>query len=100
MRTVIQFIKMPASESLEAKTKQKLRKFYDRYSKISKINVFFKKENDPSPRGNICRIEFSLPGPKIFASANEANFWLALYKTLHDLERQMKKRKMQYQFIK
>ena len=43
--------------------------------------------------GNICEIELSLPGPKIFASSKEKNFELAAKNTVADLTKQLKKRK-------
>jgi len=38
-------------------------------------------------------MELSLPGPKIFATSNEANYEDAVKHTIKDLEKQLKKRK-------
>jgi putative sigma-54 modulation protein len=46
--------------------------------------------------GNICDMEVSLPGPKLFATSNEKNYEMAIKETISDIERQLKKRKAKF----
>lgn len=89
----IQYVKMLTSESMTEIVTKKLNKLGEKYDWIINANVFFKLENDPTGNGNICEIELSLPGPKIFASSSEKNFELAAKNTISDLIKQLKKRK-------
>ncbi len=89
----IQYVKMLTSESMTEIVTKKLNKLGEKYEWIINANVFFKLENDPTGNGNICEIELSLPGPKIFASSSEKNFELAAKNTISDLTKQLKKRK-------
>ncbi len=93
MKTNIQFIQMPTSETMEDYVQEKLNKLYKKYDWIIKTDVFFKKENDPKGKGKICDMELSLSGPRIYASSNEKNFELAFKESLSDIEKQLKKRK-------
>ncbi|PKA84501.1 putative sigma-54 modulation protein [Ulvibacter sp. MAR_2010_11] len=92
----IQFVKMKTSESMSAYTTKKLQKIEKKYEWVVRIEVFFKKENDPTEKGHICEMEVSLPGPKIFATSNEKNFEMAVKETISDLEKQLKKRKQKF----
>ncbi len=94
MKTIIQFVQMPASDSMKTYVRQKLDKLFKKYEWIVKADVFFKKENDPTGKGKISTIELSIPGPKIYATSNEENFGFAFKETLKDVERQLKKRKV------
>ncbi len=89
----IQYVKMLTSESMTEIVSKKLNKLGEKYEWIINANVAFKLEKDPSGKGNICEIELSLPGPKIFASSKEKNFELAAKNTVADLTKQLKKRK-------
>ncbi len=93
MKTNIQFVQMPTSETMEDYVQEKLNKLYKKYDWIIKTDVFFKKENDPKGKGKICDMELSLSGPRIYASSNEKNFELAFKESLSDIEKQLKKRK-------
>jgi len=93
MKTIIQFVNMPTSETMEAYTIKKLERLHKVYDAIIALNVFFKKENDSKGKGNICEMEISIPGPRLFASSNEKNFELAVKNTISDLEKQLEKRK-------
>ena len=93
MKTNIQFVQMPASETMEGYVYERLDKLYKKYDWVIKSDVFFKKENDPKGKGKICDMELSLPGPKIYATSNEKNFELAFKETLSDIEKQLEKRK-------
>jgi len=88
----IQFVKMPASEALMGRTEKRLQKLSKKYDWIIKAEVFFKLGKDVV-NNNICEIELSLPGPKIFAASKEKTFEMALKETLLDVGRQLKKRK-------
>jgi len=89
----VQYVKMQTSESMTEIVSKKLNKLGDKFEWVINANVIFKLENDPAGNGNICEIELSLPGPKIFASSKEKNFELAAKNTVMDLTRQLKKRK-------
>ncbi len=89
----VQYVKMRNSEYMTEFVSKKLNKLGNKYEWIISANVFFKLENDSSRKGNICEIELSLPGPKIFASSKEKNFELAAKNTISDLSKQLKKRK-------
>lgn len=92
----IQYVKMLTSDSMTEIVSKKLNKLGEKFEWIIKANVFFKLEKDPAGKGNICEIELSLPGPKIFASSKEKNFELAAKNTISDLTKQLKKRKATY----
>ncbi len=89
----VQYVKMLTSESMTEIVSKKLNKLGNKYEWIISANVAFKLEKDPGGKRNICEIELSLPGPKIFASSKEKNFELAAKNTVSDLTKQLKKRK-------
>ena len=89
----IQYVKMPTSEAMNEYVEKKLQKLAEKYEWLIRAEVSFKMENNVYGKGNICEIEVSLPGPKIFASSKDASFEAAAKETLLDLERQLKKRK-------
>ena len=89
----VQYVKMLNSESMTQYVSKKLNKLGNKFQWVISANVFFKLENDPAGNKNICEIELSLPGPKIFASSKEKNFEWAAKNTLSDLTKQLKKRK-------
>ncbi len=93
MKTDIQFVNMPTSDSMQEYTLNKLENLYKKYEDIIHTSVFFKRENNPKDLGRICEMELSLAGPRIFASSNEKNYELAVKNTISDLEKQLKKRK-------
>jgi len=92
----IQYVKMPTSESMNEYIKQKLQKIADKYEWLIRADVSFKMENNVYGKGNMCEIELSMPGPKIFASSKEETFEAAAKETINDLERQLKKRKAKF----
>ncbi len=96
MTTHIQYIKMPASESMSNYMEQKLDKLAQKYDWLIRADVNFKMENNEYGKGNICEIELSMPGPKIFASSKEETFEAAAKETISDLEKQLKKRKAKF----
>ncbi|MGB5818939.1 MAG: ribosome-associated translation inhibitor RaiA [Saonia sp.] len=93
MKVEIQYVQMATSDSLSTIVTDKLQKLSNKFPWVIKAQVFFKRENDPSEMGQICEIELSAPGPRIFARSNEDNFEKAATNTLKDLERQLRKRK-------
>jgi putative sigma-54 modulation protein len=93
MKINIQFIHMATSEAMEKYVTEKLNKLAQKYDMLIHADVFFKHEKDPKGKGNICEMELSLYGPRIFASSNEENYELAVKHTIKDLEKQLEKRK-------
>ena len=93
MKINIQFVRMTTSEAMEAYVTEKLERLAEKYEMLIHADVFFKYENDPKGKGNICEMELSLYGPRIFASSNEENYEVAVKHTIKDLEKQLEKRK-------
>jgi putative sigma-54 modulation protein len=93
MTITIQYVKMPTSESMSEYVTRKLGKLGKKYNWIISANVHFKLENDPTGQRDICEIELSAPGPRIFATSKEKNYEMAVKETISDLEKQLKKRK-------
>jgi len=89
----IQYVHMSRSEAMDIYVNKKLEKLGKKYDWVISAEVYFEKENDPSDKGKICKIELSLPGPRIFAVSNETTFENAVKQTIRDLEIQLKKRK-------
>lgn len=94
MEITVQFIKMDTSESMTDFAINKLNKLSNKFKNIIKAEVFYKLEKkDPKEKGKICEIQLSLPGPRIFASANKENFEVATDQAIRDVMRQLEKRK-------
>ena len=93
MKFNVQFEKMPTNQSVEALASKKLQKLNKKFDWIISAKTFYKLEKDPKGKGKICRIELSLPGPKIVAFSNEETFEEATDETIRDLKIQLKKRK-------
>lgn len=89
----IQYVKMPTSETMTGYIETKLNKLAVKYDMIINANVYLKQEKDVAGKGDICEIDLSLPGPKLFASSKEENFESAVKETISDLSKQLKKRK-------
>ena len=92
----IQYVKMPASAAMNEYVEKKLQKLAEKYEWLIRADVSFKLENNVYGKGNICEMELSLPGPKIFATSKEATFEAAAKETISDLEKQLKKRKAKF----
>lgn len=90
-----QYVKIDRSQTLEDFTQQKLDKLENKYDWLISAEVHFKKDEPQDPRGYICNISLSAPGPLIFAESNEESFEAAAVETIRDLERQLKRRKEQ-----
>ena len=92
----IQYQKMQESESLNAILIRKLDKLAKKYDWVIKANVLFKLSNDKTGRNKVCEIELSAPGPRIFAKSEMDNFEKSMVETIHDLDRQLRKRQEQF----
>ncbi len=92
----IQYVKMPTSEAMNEYVEKKLQKLAEKYEWLIRADVSFKLENNVYGKGNICEMELSLPGPKIFATSKEATFEAAAKETISDLEKQLEKRKAKF----
>ena len=96
MTVNIQYVGVDVSNTLSAFTKEKLEKLFNRYEFLINASVHFKQDEKDHNDGKICNIELSLPGPRIFATANERKFEVSVRETISDLNRQLKKRKQVY----
>lgn len=96
MTVNIQYVKMPTSEAMNDFVNQKLHKLAEKYQWLIRAEVSFKMENNVYGKGNICEMELSLPGLKIFAASKALTFEAAAKETISDLEKQLKKRKAQF----
>lgn len=93
MTVNIQFLDMGTSEAMTQYVTEKLDKLGDKYDWVISANVIFENLHDPKGKGKVCKMELSLPGPRIFAISDEKNYELAVKETIKDLETQLKKRK-------
>lgn len=84
---------MPTSESLSQTITEKLKKLHHKFNWILKAEVFLKLENNSSGENQVCEIELSAPGPRLFATATADHFEKAAILTIKELERQLEKRK-------
>ncbi len=92
----IQYVQIATSEAMNEYVTNKLKKLNIKYEWIIKADVYFKNEINSKTKGKICKMELSLPGPRIFATSNEKNYELAVTNTIRDLQIQLKKRKEIY----
>ena len=92
----IQYVKMPTSEAMSQYVEKKLQKIAEKYEWLIRAEISFKLENNVYGKGNICEMELSLPGPKIFATSTEETFEAAAKNTIADIEKQLKKRKAKF----
>ncbi|WP_033960509.1 ribosome hibernation-promoting factor, HPF/YfiA family [Psychroserpens jangbogonensis] len=89
----IRYVDVDISDTLNTFTKEKLNKLFVRYDFLIGAAVRFKQDEHSHTKGKICDIELSLPGPRIFATSDEAKHEVAVRKTISDLEKQLKRRK-------
>ena len=92
----IQYVHMETSESMDTYVQEKLEKLGKKFDFIIGVEVHFAVEHNDKNKGKICKMELSLPGPRVFATSNEANYEEASKNTIKDLEKQLKKRKQIY----
>lgn len=95
MEALFQFVHLERSERLEQFISEKLDKLENKYDWIVKAQVYFKKQDGQDPKGFICNIKLSVPGPQIFAESNEESFEAAGAESIRDLEKQLAKKKGQ-----
>ena len=93
MKAKVQFVQTPFNKTAEDLVIKKLEKLGNKFDWVIYADVFFKKEKDPTGKGNICDIRLSVPGPRIHASSNEESLEEAVAETIRDLERLLIKRK-------
>lgn len=89
----IEYVRMDISEALNEYVKGKLEKISKKYEFVITADVHFEHEQDPKGKGCICKMELSLPGPRIFAASNEKNYEVAVKKTISEVVKQLDKRK-------
>ena len=93
MKINIQFINIPKDEAVSGKIRNKLQSLGEKYDWVIRANVFLKDINNDRPSGKVCEIQLSLPGPRIFATASEANIETTISKAIGAAEKQLKQRK-------
>jgi putative sigma-54 modulation protein len=82
------------STDLENYTKEKLQTIFDRYSWVTRADVFFIAENTSSDQtGMIAQIRLSAPGPRLFAEESHNTFTASVSKVIDQLKAQCEKRK-------
>jgi putative sigma-54 modulation protein len=82
------------STELENYTKEKLQTIFDRYSWVTRADVFFIAENTSSDEtGMIAQIRLSAPGPRLFAEESHDTFTESVSKVIEQLKTQCEKRK-------
>jgi len=96
MTVNFQYVNVDVSETLSDFAEEKLDKLFNKYEFLISATVRFKKDENFYDKGEICDIELSLPGPRVFATSNEKNYEVAVRETIKDLDRQLKKRKEVY----
>jgi putative sigma-54 modulation protein len=90
---LFEYDNVTASESLEAYTRNKLEKVFNRNDFIVRADVFFKTENTTSDAtGMIVGIRLSVPGPRLFVESSNDNFREGVNACVNDLQRQLEKR--------
>lgn len=93
MTVNIQYVHMATSVAMNEYVNKKLERLGKKYEWIIAVQVYFEHQNDPKGKGKICKMELSLPGPRVFAISDETTYENAVKQTLKDLEKQLKKRK-------
>ena len=96
MTVNIEYVKMDISETLNEFVMEKLQKLAKKYEWVINCDVHFEHAHDPKGNACICKMELSLPGPRIFARANEKNYEVAVKETIKELNTQLKKRKQTF----
>ena len=94
----IQYVHMATSEAMNEYVTKRLNKLTKKYDWIINAKVNFRVERDSKKQnGRVCKIELSVPGPRIFAESYEGTYEKAIKNTISDLESQLKKRKKTFQ---
>lgn len=93
MKHNIEFVNFSRSENLENIIVEKLEALSQKYDWLIRAEVFLKDVNKAKLGGQSCEVRLSLPGPQIFASAEEEKYEVAISKTFEALEKQLRQRK-------
>ena len=94
MQIIFEYDDVSASQNLENMVRERLDKIGERYEMVIRADVFFKEAHSSTDSsGKICNIRLSLPGPRLFAEANQGSFEAAIAESVIDLETQLRKRK-------
>ena len=94
MNITFEYDGVKASERLEELITKKLNKIESKFDFIVQAHVFLRTQNTSSPMsGKICKIQLSVPGPKLFAESNSKSFEASVQETIGDLDRQLSKKK-------
>ncbi|MGJ8684242.1 MAG: HPF/RaiA family ribosome-associated protein [Nonlabens sp.] len=94
MQIDFNYQQVSGSTELENFTKEKLQTIFDRYSWVSRADVFYKTENTSTPEtGMIVGIRLSAPGPRLFAEESLGTFHESVAKVVSQLKSQCEKRK-------
>lgn len=94
MKVIFEYHDVEASERLESYAKEKLETLFNKFQMIVRADVFFKTENTSSDEtGRICNIRLSVPGPRLFAEANNENFIISIKESVKELDRQLTRKK-------
>ena len=89
----IQYVHMTTSDTMNSYVTKKLNKLHKKYDCIIGAIVHFELEQNADVRDKICKMELSMPGPRLFASSNEERYEDAVKYAIKDLTKQLKKRK-------
>lgn len=92
---VYEFVNISPSEDLAKHVENKLETIKNRYDFVIRADVFLKLDNKDYGSKHHCGIRLSAPGPRLYASSNEADFEQAVNETIRDLKDQLEKRKAQ-----
>jgi putative sigma-54 modulation protein len=94
MEVVFNYQHVTGSTELEEFTKEKLATIFERYSWVTRADVFYKLENTSSNEtGMITQIRLSAPGPRLFAEESHDTFKEGVSKVVDQLKTQCEKRK-------
>lgn len=94
MNIVFNYQHVAGSTELEEYTKKKLSTIFERYSWVTRADVFYKLENTSSNEsGMIAEIRLSAPGPRLFAEESHSTFKESVAKVVDQLKTQCEKRK-------
>lgn len=97
MNIETRFVHAKRSESLEKHVSEKLGRLHNKYDWITNAAVFLKEEKHPESKNFECEIRLSVPGPQLFAQANDTSFNKAINKAIGEIGSQLEKKKEKMQ---
>lgn len=86
-----EFVKIPVSDAMEIMVNEKLAVLKERYDRIIRAKVFYKKDKDPKTKNFVCEVELSIPGENLFATSRSEELVKAIAETFKDMEMQLRK---------